>query len=169
MSIKEGAKGIHYKDFYKHIKGPRSRESRSNSLLMCLQLQRCCLLRETLLEYAEEIPPLALGLVCFSFSIQHVPFPFLQTPTHHYLVQIRLPFWISAAAANRSSVLQIGKSTSGGKKANPFTGSPHSIGGHRAKGRPRPSITNKKAFPSSPRQPIPLFDNGLPWSLFCKS
>lgn len=149
--------------------GLRSRESHRNFLLTCLQLHRCCLLRETLLEYAKEIPSSAPGPICFIFSIQHGLFPFLRTPTHHYLVQIRLPFWISAAAANKSSILQIGKSATCGKKANPLVGSPHIIGGHRAKGKPWPSITNRKAFPSSPRQPIPLFDNGLPWHFFFES
>lgn len=103
---------------------------------MCLQLQGCCLLRETLLEYAEEIPSLAPGPIRFSFSIQHGSFPFLQTPTHHYLVQIRLPFWISAAAANNSFILQIGKSATCGKKANPLVGSPRSIGGVGPRGSP---------------------------------
>lgn len=149
--------------------GLRSRESHRNFLLTCLQLHRCCLLRETLLEYAEEIPSFAPGLILFSFSTQHGPFPFLRTSTHYYLVQIKLSFWISTAAANRSSILQIGKRATCGKKANPLVGSPHSIGGCRAKGKPWPSITNKKAFPSSPRQPITLFDNGLPWHFFFES
>lgn len=39
-------------------------------------------------------------------------------------------------------------------------GSPRRIGGRKAKEKPRPTITNKEAFPSSPRQPVPLFDNG---------
>lgn len=40
------------------------------------RLWRCCLLRETLLEYPEEIPSLAPYPIRFSFSIQHGPFPF---------------------------------------------------------------------------------------------
>lgn len=172
---KGGSTGINQKgskpaSCYKKIKGLKFQESHSNSLLTCLQLQVCCLFRETLLEYAEESPSLAPRPIRFSFSIQHGPFPFLQTPTHHYLVQIRLPFWISVAAANKSYILQIGKSAiCGRKKNNPLVGFPRCIGGRWAKGKPWPSITNKKAFPSSPRQPIPLFDNGLPQHLFCES
>lgn len=90
-----------------------------------------------------------------------IPFPASCPPPCRYLTGIRLDFR-RRAAANRNFLCQIGRISRSEKKreANPLVGSPAGTRGVRASSSSGQIQQTKEAFPSSPRQPVPLFDNG---------
>lgn len=74
--------------------------------------------------------------------------------------------WISGAEQLQIGIScarlaeSLGRKKKKEREVNPLVGSPAGTGGVRASSSSGQTQQTKEAFPSSPRQPVPLFDNG---------